>query len=80
MTNASPIGVVVLLTIMSVVLLALGLWLHRKGMLRSRAASLAWAIVTVVPVFVGGWVFTTQHDRAPIANGGVGATSSANPG
>jgi len=80
MINASPIGVVVLLTIMSAVLLALGIWLHRRGALRSRPASLVWAIVTIVPVFVGGWVFTTQHDRAPIPNGGVVATSNANPG
>lgn len=31
MTNASPIGVGVLLTIMSAVLLALGIWLRRRG-------------------------------------------------
>jgi hypothetical protein len=62
------------------VLLALGIWLHRRGALRSRAASLAWAIVTIIPVFVGGWIFVAQHDRAPIPNGGVGASSSANPG
>jgi hypothetical protein len=80
MTPASPIGFVVALTLLSLVLLALGIWLHRKGSLRSRGASLVWAIVTIAPVFVGGWIFIGQHDPAPIPNGGVSAPSSANQG
>jgi hypothetical protein len=60
MSSISPIAIVILLTAASAILLAIGLVLHRKGMLRSRAAAVVWAILTVLPVFAGGWMTLFQ--------------------
>jgi hypothetical protein len=70
MGNA-PIGILVLLTALSLALLAIGLVLHRKGTLRSRGASLVWAIVTVLPVFAGGWLILSPHDTRPMPTSGM---------
>ena len=61
MIGASPIAIVLLLPADSVILLVIGLLLHRKGILHSRGAALAWAILTVLPVFAGGWIIFTQR-------------------
>jgi hypothetical protein len=61
MNNGTPISIIVLLTAASVILLVIGLALHRKGMLRSRGAALGWAILTVLPLFAGGWVIFTAR-------------------
>jgi len=44
-----------------VILLVIGLVLHRKGVLQSRAAALAWAVLTILPLFAGGWVIFTHR-------------------
>jgi len=61
MISASPIGIVVLLTVASAILLVIGLLLHRKGMLRSRGVAIVWAVLTVLPLFAGGWVIFVQR-------------------
>lgn len=77
MSNGSPIAALLLLTAISIILLVIGLLLHRKGTLRSRGASLVWAIITIVPVFVGGWIFLSQPASMP--GDGAALSSGVNP-
>ena len=66
MNNGTPIGPIVALVAACLILLVIGLLLRRRGMLRSRGAALAWAILTIAPLFGSGVVFFTKHqiDRA----------------
>jgi len=61
MSAGSSIGIVVLLTAASIILLVIGLVLHRKRLLRSRAAAIGWAVLTILPLFVGGWLVFIQR-------------------
>lgn len=61
MSTGAPISVIALLTMLCVILLVIGLVLHRKGVLQSRAAALAWAVLTILPLFAGGWVIFTHR-------------------
>ncbi|SFP99889.1 hypothetical protein [Sphingomonas rubra] len=45
----------------SIVLAALGIWLHRQRKLTSRGAALVWAIVTVLPLFGAGFLMMSKH-------------------
>ena len=54
-------GVLIALVALSVVLLVVGLLLHRRGSLASRGAALGWAILTVLPLFGGGFLYATKH-------------------
>ena len=45
----------------SVALAALGFWLHRQGKLSARGPALAWAILTIAPLFGAGFVMMTKH-------------------
>lgn len=60
MSSISPIAIVIILTAASAILLAVGLVLHRTGVLHSRGAAAGWAILTILPVFAGGWMTLFQ--------------------
>ncbi|GGB28603.1 hypothetical protein GCM10011380_17790 [Sphingomonas metalli] len=58
----SPILAVLLICVAgSVVLAAIGIWLHRTRRLTSRRAALVWAILTLVPLFGAGFAMMTRH-------------------
>lgn len=54
-------GVLIGLIALSVVLLVVGLLLHRRGALASRGAALGWAVLTILPLFGGGFLYATKH-------------------
>lgn len=45
----------------SIVLAALGMWLHRQRKLTSRGAALVWAVVTILPLFGAGFLMMSKH-------------------
>lgn len=45
----------------SVALAAVGIWLHRRRRLTSRSATLAWAIVSILPLFGAGFLMMSKH-------------------
>ena len=65
-------GVVIALLLASLVLLVIGLLLHRRGKLTSRPVALGWAILTILPLFGGGFLYATRN----IVNEATGKTPS----
>jgi hypothetical protein len=61
MNAGTPIGLIVALVAVCLVLLVIGLMLRRRGMLRSRGAALAWAILTIAPLFGSGAILYGKH-------------------
>ena len=58
----NPILQVMLVCIFaSVALAALGFWLHRQGKLSARGPALAWAILTIAPLFGAGAIMMGKH-------------------
>lgn len=45
----------------TIVLAALGMWLHRQRTLTSRPAALIWAIITILPLFGAGFLMMSKH-------------------
>jgi len=61
-STSSPIlGILLACVAGSVLLAALGMWLKKTGKLTSRGAALAWAILTIVPLFGAGFAMMTKH-------------------
>jgi hypothetical protein len=52
--------VVLALVAASVLLMVIGVLLHRNGTLASRRAAAAWAILTILPLFGGGVILFTN--------------------
>lgn len=64
-TNATtnPILITMLLCIgASVLLAAIGFALRRRGKLRAQGPALAWAILSVLPLFGAGAAMFTKHE------------------
>ncbi|MBB5711419.1 hypothetical protein [Sphingomonas xinjiangensis] len=60
-TANTGISVVLALVAATVLLFALGMALRKRGMLRSRGASLGWAILTLLPLFGSGFFLWSKH-------------------
>lgn len=61
----NPILQVLLLCVFaSVALAALGFFLRKRGMLRTRGPALGWAILSVLPLFGAGFAMMTSHTIA----------------
>ncbi|MCD2325142.1 hypothetical protein LQ953_14060 [Sphingomonas sp. IC-56] len=60
-TANTGMGVVLALVAATVLLFVIGMVLRKRGMLRSRGASLGWAILTLLPLFGSGFVLWTKH-------------------
>jgi ABC-type uncharacterized transport system permease subunit len=56
-----PVAIIALLVLASAILVAIGLVLRRRGMLTSRRAALGWAVVAILPVFVGSAILILQR-------------------
>ena len=54
-------GVLIGLIVLSAVLLVVGLLLHRRGALSSRPVAFGWAVLTILPLFGGGFLYATKH-------------------
>ena len=54
-------GVLLGLIALTAVLLVIGMLLHRRGALGSRPAAFGWAILTIMPLFGGGFLYATKH-------------------
>lgn len=80
-TNATtnPILITLLLCIGASVLLAgIGLALHRRGKLRAQGPALAWAILTILPLFGAGFAMFGSH-AAEEATGVTNSGENAEP-
>ena len=60
-TANTGMGVVLALVAASLILFAVGMMLRRRGSLRSRGPALAWALLTVLPLFGSGLYLWTKH-------------------
>ncbi len=67
-TSSPILGILLACVAGSIFLAALGIWLKRTGKLTSSKAALAWAILTIVPLFGAGFAMMTKHS-VEIANG-----------
>ena len=61
MSTGTPILWILLLVAACLVLLVIGLALHRRGSLRSRGAAIGWAILTIAPLFGAGLLLYGHH-------------------
>ena len=61
-TGSPILGVLLALVAASVVLAALGMWLHRRGKLATRGAALVWALLTIAPLFGAGFAMMAKHN------------------
>lgn len=58
----NPILQVLLLCVVaSVALAGLGLWLRRRGAIRTRGMAMGWAILTILPLFGAGFAMFSTH-------------------
>lgn len=71
--NINPLISIVVLLVASALLLIVGVMM--KNLLRSRVAALAWAILTVAPLFGGGFLLFGNHQVQ-----GVSDETRADPG
>lgn len=74
-TNSTnnPILITLLLCIGASILLAIiGFMLRRRGKLRAQGPALAWAVLTVLPLFGAGFAMFTKHE----VEHAVGVTNS----
>jgi len=55
------LGVLMACVAASIILAIIGFVLHRRGMLRARGPALAWAILTIVPLFGAGFFLFAKH-------------------
>jgi uncharacterized membrane protein YfcA len=60
-TNSPILMVLLACVAASVILTAVGVWLHRKRRLTSRRAALIWAILSIAPLFGAGAVMFAKH-------------------
>jgi len=60
-TANTGLGIVLALVAASLILFAIGMVLRRRGAFRSRGAALAWAVLTVLPLFGSGFYLWTKH-------------------
>ena len=60
-TNSPVLGVLLACVAGSVILVVIGAWLHRQRKLTSRRAALAWAILSIAPLFGAGLIMFTKH-------------------
>ena len=60
-TANTGMGIVLALVAATILLFVIGMVLRRRGSLRSRGASLAWAILTLLPLFGSGFYLWTKH-------------------
>ena len=60
-TSSPILGILLACVAASIFLAALGIWLKRSGRLTSRGAALAWAILTILPLFGAGFAMMTRH-------------------
>jgi uncharacterized membrane protein len=60
-TDSPILGVTFACIAASLVLAAIGFWLHRKRRLTSRRAALLWAILSVAPLFGAGLAMFAKH-------------------
>jgi len=55
------LGVLLACVAASIILAIIGFVLHGRGKLRARGPALAWAILTIVPLFGAGFAMYTKH-------------------
>jgi hypothetical protein len=60
-TNSPVVGVVLLLVLASAAIFAIGIYLRKTGRIRSPAAGLVLALLTIAPLFGGGLFMFTHH-------------------
>ena len=60
-TANTGMAVVYALVAATVILFVLGMILRKRGMLRTRGPALAWAILTILPLFGSGFYLWTKH-------------------
>ena len=60
-TGSPILGVLLTCVAGSILLAALGMWLHRSRRLTSRRSSMIWAILTILPLFGAGFAMMTTH-------------------
>ncbi|HUD95327.1 hypothetical protein [Sphingobium sp.] len=70
MDMGTPIPIIVALLALSIALFVAGLLLRRKALLTSRGACLAWAILSVLPLFGTGLILFTR-DQVNLSTGKV---------
>ncbi len=55
------IGIVIFWIAVSLILVAIGFFLRKRGMLRTRGPALAWSILCILPLFGAGFAMFTHH-------------------
>lgn len=55
------LGVLLACVAGSIILAAIGIVLHKRGKLGARGPALAWAILSILPLFGAGFAMMTKH-------------------